>query len=174
MTRWPQPIETVYAATRFRSRTEARWAVFFDAIGIPWVYEPEAFALQAGNYLPDFYLPSMDLWVECKPENYSENDSRHFEFAAVHPFALLVGNPRSEMQDNQTFWPEPPGLPVGWDTGYVFAKCDECGTVSYDFPGGSDPHWFSRCRHSWRSRYGLKLRAAYAEVAGTRFWEPHS
>lgn len=52
-----KPIETVYRGCRFRSRLEARWAVFFDAMGIPWDYEPEGFELPDGTrYLPDFYL----------------------------------------------------------------------------------------------------------------------
>ena len=42
----------------FRSRLEARWAVFFDALGIQWEYEPEGIVLSDGtHYLPDFYLP---------------------------------------------------------------------------------------------------------------------
>lgn len=31
-----KPIETKYKGYRFRSRLEARWAVFFDALGISW------------------------------------------------------------------------------------------------------------------------------------------
>ena len=36
-------IETYYKGYRFRSRLEARWAVFFDAAGIKYEYEPEGF-----------------------------------------------------------------------------------------------------------------------------------
>ena len=36
-------IETVYNGYRFRSRLEARWAVFFEAAGIEYEYEPEGF-----------------------------------------------------------------------------------------------------------------------------------
>lgn len=51
-------IETRYAGYLFRSRLEARWAVFFDALGIKWEYEPEGYDLgEAGWYLPDFWLP---------------------------------------------------------------------------------------------------------------------
>lgn len=63
-------IETRYKGYRFRSRLEARWAVFFDALGLRWEYEPEGFDLgSAGFYLPDFYLPDLDggTWVEVKP-----------------------------------------------------------------------------------------------------------
>ncbi len=60
-------IETKYKGYRFRSRLEARWAVFFDALGLQWEYEPEGFDLgEAGWYLPDFYLPSCNMWVEIK------------------------------------------------------------------------------------------------------------
>ena len=52
-----KPIETVYNGYRFRSRLEARWAVFFDAAGIEYQYEPEGFELPSGNYyLPDFRI----------------------------------------------------------------------------------------------------------------------
>lgn len=52
------PIQTAYKGCRFRSRTEARWAVFFDALGIRWEYEPEGFEFADGTrYLPDFWLP---------------------------------------------------------------------------------------------------------------------
>lgn len=62
-----KPIETVYNGYRFRSRLEARWAVFFDAAKIKYEYEPEGFELSDGTkYLPDFYLPDFDTYVEVK------------------------------------------------------------------------------------------------------------
>lgn len=70
-----KPIETVYNGYRFRSRLEARWAVFFDAIGAKWEYEPEGFELADGTrYLPDFLLHGVrgrgqrdgDIYVEIK------------------------------------------------------------------------------------------------------------
>lgn len=62
-----KPIETVYKGYRFRSRLEARWAVFFDSLGIHYEYEPEGFELKDGSrYLPDFYLPRFNLFVEIK------------------------------------------------------------------------------------------------------------
>ena len=64
-----KPIETVYNGYRFRSRLEARWAVFFDAAGIKYQYEPEGFELMNGvRYLPDFYLPEFDTHVEVKAD----------------------------------------------------------------------------------------------------------
>jgi hypothetical protein len=34
-------METRYRGYRFRSRSEARWAVFFDAAGVGWSYGDE-------------------------------------------------------------------------------------------------------------------------------------
>lgn len=63
-----RPIETLYRGYRFRSRLEARWAVFFDAIGLEWEYETEGYELSNGErYLPDFYFPKMDWFCEIKP-----------------------------------------------------------------------------------------------------------
>jgi len=62
-----KPIETVYNGYRFRSRLEARWAVFFDAMGIEYEYEPEGFKFSDGQcYLPDFYLSNLNTFVEIK------------------------------------------------------------------------------------------------------------
>lgn len=44
-----KPIETRYAGCRFRSRLEARWAVFFDTLGVKWLYEPEGFVVGHGD-----------------------------------------------------------------------------------------------------------------------------
>ena len=43
MTDYSMVKPTKYAGILFRSRLEARWAVFFDALGISWEYEPETF-----------------------------------------------------------------------------------------------------------------------------------
>ncbi|MCG5464294.1 hypothetical protein MED01_002460 [Micromonospora sp. MED01] len=62
-----KPIETRYAGCRFRSRLEARWAVFLDALNIVWEHEPQGYELPSGQvYLPDFWLPSLDLHAEVK------------------------------------------------------------------------------------------------------------
>lgn len=77
-------IETSYAGCRFRSRTEARWAVFFDALGIPWEYEKEGYELPSGWYLPDFWLPEDQLWVEIKGQSPTEMEMRLARELAEH------------------------------------------------------------------------------------------
>lgn len=46
-----KPIETYYNGYRFRSRLEARWAVFFDAAGIKYQYEEQGFEKDGQKYL---------------------------------------------------------------------------------------------------------------------------
>jgi len=68
-------IETHYKGYRFRSRIEARWAVFFDAIGVRWQYEKEGYDLGNGiKYLPDFWLPDFQYWIEIKGDDPSAKD----------------------------------------------------------------------------------------------------
>lgn len=72
-------IETIYRGNKFRSRTEARWAVFFTEAGIPFEYEPEGFHLPSGRYLPDFYLPDLKLWFEVKPDATDKSELPRFQ-----------------------------------------------------------------------------------------------
>ena len=65
---WIKAIDTEYNGMLFRSRLEARWAVFFDAAKIKYEYEPEGFEYHGYRYLPDFYLPETDTYAEVKPD----------------------------------------------------------------------------------------------------------
>lgn len=70
-----QAIETKYKGHNFRSRLEARWAVFFDALGVKYEYEPEGISLRDGtNYLPDFYVHDFGGggYFEVKPDTKIE------------------------------------------------------------------------------------------------------
>lgn len=57
-------IETLYNGVRFRSRLEARWAAFFDALCWRWEYEP----FDCAGYIPDFLLLiERPIVVDVKP-----------------------------------------------------------------------------------------------------------
>src|SRR5262249_22063830 len=60
---------------RFRSRLEARWAVFFKELGIAYAYEHQGFDLAGEWYLPDFWLPRAKAFVEVKPGPRFHNGS---------------------------------------------------------------------------------------------------
>ena len=59
-------IDTQYNGYRFRSRLEARWAIYFDLIGLEYQYEPEGIRINSTTYLPDFYIPKFNTYVEIK------------------------------------------------------------------------------------------------------------
>lgn len=91
-----RPLETRYAGCRFRSRTEARWAVFFDAAGLRFQYEPEGFSIRSGCYLPDFYLPDVRLFFEVKGAEPTDEERRKCAELceqAECELLLAVGNP---------------------------------------------------------------------------------
>jgi hypothetical protein len=70
-------IQTIYKGYKFRSRLEARWAVFFDAMNIDWQYEVEGYVFEDGVcYLPDFWLPTFNggMYVEVKPIKFTEEE----------------------------------------------------------------------------------------------------
>jgi len=78
-------IETRYKGYRFRSRLEARWAVFFDALGLSWEYEPEGFETDAGWYLPDFkvhFEKGFEFWLEIKGKMPTNDEIRKCEALA--------------------------------------------------------------------------------------------
>ena len=57
-------IQTEYKGYLFRSRLEARWAVFFDACGVDWEYEPEGYDL-ADYVLGHFHGDEVSLMAEA-------------------------------------------------------------------------------------------------------------
>lgn len=87
-------IETVYNQYRFRSRLEARHAVFFDALGIKYEYEKEGYDLGGTWYLPDFWLPGEDRWVEIKGQAPTEeeiNKARTLSTCTQKHVSILYG-----------------------------------------------------------------------------------
>ena len=111
-----QAIQTTYQGYKFRSRLEARWAVFFDALGLKWEYEPEGFQLPGGlQYLPDFRVTSptgLVQWYEIKPAGGSSlkfdafSEALHTshklnpEARPVHAQLLAANDPLSWLDAN--------------------------------------------------------------------------
>jgi len=93
MTTEIKAIETKYKGYRFRSRLEARWAVFFDALEEPWEYEKEGFDTGQGYYLPDFWLSRLGIWVEIKGQWPVGDDRAKLLIFSIQTNALatLVG-----------------------------------------------------------------------------------
>jgi len=80
----PKALECAYSGRIFRSRLEARWAVFLDLLDVNWDYEPSFY--QVGPelfYLPDFYLPDHQLWLEVKGAPFMDAESMAKVLASV-------------------------------------------------------------------------------------------
>lgn len=91
-------IKTEYDGHPFRSRLEARWAVFFNAMGIKYDYEREGYDLDGLWYLPDFWLPELESFVEIKGIAPSQKESTKAFLLAKHSrycvyiFSGQIGN----------------------------------------------------------------------------------
>lgn len=174
-------IETVYNGYRFRSRLEARWAVAFDALGVQYRYEPEGFDLDGLWYLPDFWLPTQEAWVEIKPTKPTAQEeelahrlaqaSKHFVFLQYGeiPDRGSNGQDRANPYPAQSAHVHLPGGD-GWDCDYWWCECPQCGYVGLEFEGRDER---LACRHgdgtqggNWDSR---RLRAAFTAARGARF-----
>lgn len=99
---------TVYKEKIFRSRLEAKWAVFFDEMGITWQYEPGIYMVPINGYFikycPDFALLNVKtqseikrpLYVEVKGVNHYyeiyENDRKVLESFGSSNSLLILGS----------------------------------------------------------------------------------
>jgi len=94
-------IETLFDGYRFRSRTEARWAVFFKTVGFRYFYEREGFKLRSQWYLPDFWLPEIKFWLEVKGDEPTDEEQALCEELASQTrqdVLLAVGPPEPTEQ----------------------------------------------------------------------------
>lgn len=172
-----KPIETKYKGILFRSRLEARWAYFFDLIGVQWEYEPEGYSLPSGPYLPDFWLPKVSLrgdapglFVEVKPTaDNDENRLREFVAVVQKNLALVCGNGFLNtvgtyegfqfMYDSDGVW---------WDNLMGFYKCKKCGFVKFGFMESNYMNCPKCKKHTMDDK---QLLALAQEAQGYRFSE---
>ena len=131
-----KPIETFYNGYRFRSRLEARWAVFFDALEIKYEYEPEGYDLgKLGWYLPDFWLPQVKMFAEVKPTEFSPVElekCRQLCKQSNYGVLRLAGTPAQK-----PYWGFLPGPCVAGDCPGKPEECERCPDRSYE-PGEMD------------------------------------
>lgn len=148
-------IPTTYKGITFRSRTEARWSIFFDHMGIEWEYEPEGLELQNGaRYLPDFYLPRFRFWIEVKPTGeilQRERKSITFSAVADLDLLLLVGGPECKEYS----------AVCGYETDWTFC-------LDTEYHGTDDENRFWSCGDC-EHEYSDKYRNAVLAARGARF-----
>lgn len=136
-------IETVYPwpdGPRYRSRLEARWAVFFDALGIKYEYEKEGYQTSSGGYLPDFWLPDHACWVEIKGTLPTKDElDKLSALASMTRYSafLFPGLPSWESPGFGSYAGDAPV------NGIFLSQCDTCRSLA--FRCHPNPDWFE-CR----------------------------
>ena len=152
-------IDTRYKGHRFRSRTEARWAVFFDQLGIEWQYEVEGFELPDGTrYLPDFLITTPQgstRWVEIKPLHVG-SDSKFDAFCR----AMADADQGLPLLVNGTPWEW-----INYNDGMSF--CPRCGAP---VEGGHGEYWCYSCDYETPCGGGHPIKSD--GVKGARY-QPH-
>ncbi|MER6391280.1 hypothetical protein ABT236_22785 [Streptomyces sp. NPDC001523] len=138
--------KTPYADRIFDSKTEARWAVFFDVLGVSWRPQPrvqlkdckggwapngQRNVFVADSYRPDFYLPDLGTWVEVKA-----TDAQLFE--------------RKEDHHRRSY-----PYRTAWDTGRPMLLLGDMMSPSMRVPApGTDWMWMEISPHRWTSGDG--------------------
>jgi hypothetical protein len=169
-------IETAYKGHRFRSRLEARWAVFFDSLGVPWEYEKEGYEIiHHGRYLPDFFLPTVYLrtkihrgtWLEVKPKYPEEEFDKFHALGTATGNAVVVaaGTPTINglnVADEQLYqlWP-------WYDQDMQWMFCANCFSVKIDYCEGHHMYC-AECEHPTKHGDDRVISAIYA-ARGARF-----
>ena len=178
-----QAIQTKYKGYRFRSRLEARWAVFFDTLGIEWEYEKEGYQLsqiplppfegayrdekkEDVFYLPDFYLPQFNCFVEVKNARPTQDEEikavrlvyytqKNLLFVGAIPNESELGGIRlyedsyigefisyehnlENLACSQYYTNDFNHGWIGWDVPYYFCACTYCGKLSIQYQGRSE------------------------------------
>lgn len=165
------PVPTRYRGVLYRSRTEARWAVFFDVLEAPATYEPESFSLDGAWYLPDFLILRWNLFVEVKPENPTPFEiERCARLSAVteRPVLMVCGAPTERRGRLFVDGAELPG-------NATFVQCRRCGMLAIARDGETEvdlyltlPNGTDRCAAGFEPG-GHVVTTATAAAANERF-----
>ena len=146
---------TKWNGTSFRSRLEARWAIFFDTMRpkIPYVYEPELIATPWGPYLPDFWLPTLRTFFIVKPDPINIEEEQKAFWIGEQGFGVFIAEgPIPKTFDMTKGWsidfvgeeryrPRDAGQYIytgsgsNWDSPVTFCQCNKCGIVGIQFSG---------------------------------------
>ena len=155
-------IQTEYQGRLFRSRLEARWAVFFDSLGLHWDYEPEGFDIGGKYYLPDFYLNELDCWVEIKATK--ENEDLHWE--KIIKVSEITDSQRCVLLAGPMKFIEHKEIWYQYEDDYCFIECPMCMKIGlgYGFRDIDCEHYFKDYNN-----HSLRLHKASVAALSARF-----
>jgi hypothetical protein len=169
-------IETKYDNYLFRSRTEARFAVLLNTLGIPYEYEKEGYDLDGEWYLPDFWLPTLDCWVEIKGQEPTEKECSkacNLALATQRDAFILWGDFLPHKVKIYAFITYKDRNAVWFDKSvpYRIGECSKCHEIGIWAHGESNSWgtWICRCRKATDNTNTSRLQAAYAAARQARF-----
>ncbi|MDG9785235.1 hypothetical protein [Metapseudomonas otitidis] len=85
---------------KLRSYTELMWARLMDAVDIFYLYEPHLIQVDGCKYLPDFYLPESDMYLEVKgtyPTDEEKAKAAQVLERTGRPVVFLVARPQADI-----------------------------------------------------------------------------
>ena len=181
------PISTLYDGHFFRSRLEARWACFFNRLKIPYRYEIEGYALGKSWYLPDFYLPEQDYWIEIKGFKPTDEEqlclstlatktkTTAFIFFGDIPTKIEATGPK-RLDVNASAWLIATNGEYSWDCDYTWCECPKCGKLEIQYDARAD-RIHCPCNKSIHGDKGYNgnspnLLEAYLCASSARFEDP--
>jgi len=171
---------------KYRSRNEARWAIFFKELGIIFAYEDEGFDLGAGiRYLPDFHIPlqdnfKRDMYFEIKPSAsgliiVDESDRKKIEALSNHVFISVIGSVHDYSINLNLF-----GIsgydfagPNFGDCDYLFCQCKHCGAIGFEYCGRSERIDCCSKNNGWKdyNESSDEIQNALEIAKSYRFWK---
>lgn len=122
-------IPTTLDGITYRSRLEARWAMFFGLIGVNFEYEPEGYSDGTVMYLPDFWIPSIDAFFEIKPSvEYDETKPSALVKMTEKDVYVTTGRPHDQQEGIHVFTKE-----GGWDNYHEWCACPHCKKLGIEY-----------------------------------------
>ena len=73
-----------------RSTWEANFARILNFLDEPYEYEKHGFSLSIKSYLPDFYLPKQNLYIEIKGYWFKDSKEKFEEFKKLYPNIEII------------------------------------------------------------------------------------
>lgn len=89
-------VPTEYHGIQYRSIFESKVATILETLGMAFWYEPRTFIVNGVSYLPDFYVPSLNLWIEPRGYVNEKGDKQLAGFAQ-----LIRGNDENVRATNE-------------------------------------------------------------------------
>lgn len=148
-----------------RSTLEARYLRLFLALNIPFHYEKTLLSLPSGKYLPDFFLPDLQTWIEVKP--FWGVDKRHREAAmqTKKPLVVLYGDIPTAYELRQ---------PVRYAKLGGYKRWNPDGTLTPDIRWGIDKEGLPVLQQHAQRVDDPILLAAFAYARDYKFPKPKS